>query len=76
MNINIGCKADRGGSEDNRPHCNYDRDGSLSGDLRLLFKENEILEPNNTSNYRVAKKKVESIFDTLAVKKKRHFSTH
>ena len=35
-----------------------------------------MLAPINTSKYRVAKKKVETIGDTLAVKTKRHFSTN
>ena len=35
-----------------------------------------MLAPFNTSKYRVAKKKVETINDTLAVQRKRHFSTH
>ena len=34
-----------------------------------------MLAPINTSKYRVAKKKVETIGDTLAVERKRHFST-
>ena len=32
--MHIGCQADRGGSQDNRPHCNHDRDASLSEDLK------------------------------------------
>ena len=40
--MHIGCQADRGGSQDNRPHCNHDRDGSLSGDFKRPSNENEI----------------------------------
>ena len=40
--MHIGCQADRGGSQDNRPHCNHDRDGSLSGEFMRLSNENEI----------------------------------
>ena len=71
--MHFGRQADRGRSQDKRPHCKHDRDDRISLDFEQSSNKNEIEAPINTANYRVAKKKVATTRDTLFKERKALF---